>query len=528
MKTKSFIKNTVAILILFVATQCTSDLAKLNQDPTSVSADQFDPNYILTTSQVSYTGSADFSYETWRAQLIYCSTMIQHFATTIGYWAGDKYQLNQAYAESYFLEAYQYSGANLGQVNNAVILLNMTKDDPNYSNLYQIGRIWKATIFHRITDLYGDVPYSEAGQAYYQGILTPKYDTQQSIYTDMLNELDEAAAALDPSKDTPTGDLVYNGDVTKWKKFAYSMMLRLATRLSKIDPATSQKYIEKAAAGGVFASVSDNAYILGDPSHGRSTTNRISQILGDNAPENTDVKWSKTFIDFLKNSSDPRLGVVAVVADGTGVVTDATPAGQIGLPNGLDQAGGAQNVTTDPNYPGSYYKYSVPNRSILLKDNGPTFIITYAETELMLAEAAQLGYNVPGDAATHYQNGVTAAMQQLAQFDAAGAIPSASITAYFAIAANQYNATNGLEMIGTQYWAATIFNDYETFANWRRTGYPALTPVNYPNNATSGTIPRRLIYPQSEAATNGTNYNAAIANISGGNTLMGRVWWDKQ
>jgi len=84
-----------------------------------------------------------------------------------------------------------------------------------------------------------------------------------------------------------------------------------------------------------------------------------------------------------------------------------------------------------------------------------------------------------------------------------------------------------LQMINTQYWVATIFNDYETFANWRRSGFPVLTPVNYPGNVTGGTIPRRLIYPQSEASTNGINYTDAIGRISGGDKMTSRVWWDK-
>ena len=82
-------------------------------------------------------------------------------------------------------------------------------------------------------------------------------------------------------------------------------------------------------------------------------------------------------------------------------------------------------------------------------------------------------------------------------------------------------------MINTQYWVATVFNDYESFANWRRTGYPALTPVNYPGNATGGVIPRRLVYPQGEASTNPDNYNAAISRLQGGDKLTSRVWWDK-
>ncbi|MBS1681714.1 MAG: SusD/RagB family nutrient-binding outer membrane lipoprotein [Bacteroidetes bacterium] len=534
MKTKSFLRNTLAAVLLLSATQCTSDLAKLNIDPTSASADNFNPNFLMTTSQVEYTGSADYSYETWRAQLIHCSVMMQHFSHVATYWVGDKYLLNQTYAEAYFTDSYAGGGANLGQVNNIVALTELIKDKPEYSNLYQMARIWKVVIFHRITDLYGDVPYSEAGQGYYKGILKPKYDSQSDIYADMLKELDEAAAALDPSKDVPTGDLLYSGDAGKWKKLAYSMMLRLGTRLSKVDPNASKTWVEKAAAGGTFASIADNAYIVADPSNGQPTINRISQVL--NLPYEINViRWSKTFIDFLKNNNDPRLPALAELAPAgadhntPGVAGDNTYAIQQGMPNGHDLLGAAQDVSKEPDYPGVVNGdplggYSRPRNTVLAKNGGPTFVITYAETELLLAEAAQLGYNVTGSAATHYNNGVTAAMSQLAQFDAAATVAPADIATY--LTANPYVPANGLVMINTQYWAATVLNDYETFANWRRTGIPALVPVNYPNNVTGGTIPRRLIYPQNEAAVNTDNYNSAVAKINGGNTLVGRVWWD--
>ncbi|GHM98685.1 hypothetical protein WSM22_01750 [Cytophagales bacterium WSM2-2] len=535
MKTKLFIRNTLVILVLLIATQCTSDLAKLNVDPTTATEDNFDPNFLLTTAQVSFTGSADFSYETWRAQLIHFSVMMQHFSHVAGYWVGDKYLLNQAYNEAYFIEAFAGGGANLGQVQNIVSVLSISKGRPLYSNIYQIARIWKVVIFHRLTDIYGDIPYFDAAQGYYKGILKPAYDSQSDIYADMLKELDEAAAALDPSKDAPTGDLIYNGNISQWKKFAYSMMLRLGTRLSKVDPTNSKKWIEKAAAGGVFSSINDNAFIIADPSNGRASTNRISQVL--NLPyEIPNIRWSKAFVDFLKNNNDPRLSALSELPppapdnNTLKIVGDTNPANQLGMPNGYDLLGGATDISKAPGYPGAVAgdplgKYSRPRNTILAKDGGPTFIITYAETELMLAEAAQLGYTVTGSASTHYNNGVTAAMSQLAQFDAAATIPAASITTY--LTANPYNPANGIQMINTQYWAATILNDYETFANWRRSGFPALTPVNYPNNVTGGTIPRRLIYPQSEAALNGDNYNTAIVKINGGNTLVGRVWWDK-
>lgn len=523
--------------MLSVVAQCTSDLKQLNIDPTSSSLTSIDPNYLLTNCQVTYTGSADFSYETWRAQLIHFSTMMQHFSHVAGYWVGDKYLNNPTYQAAYFQCAYGGDGGDLGQIKNIVPLVEVTKGNPNHSNLYQIARIWKVVEFHRITDIYGDVPYFQAGHGFDQGILAPKYDSQQDIYMDMLNELDEAATALDPLKDVPYGDLIYNGDAAKWKKFAYSMMLRLATRLSKVDAATSKTWIEKAATGGTFTSIADNAIVVADPAQGRPTINRISQIL-NLSYEMPNVRWSKTFIDYLANNNDPRLSVLAELPPAPpnnatpGLAGDNTFANQQGMPNGYDEGGGATDITNEPNYPGANGSdvlgyYSRPNNILLANPGGPTFIITYAETELMLAEAAELGYSVTGSAATHYNNGVTAAMAQLSQFNATlGAIPPASITVY--LTAHPYVAgATGIQMINTQYWAATIFNDYETFANWRRSGWPALVPVNYPGNVTGGTIPRRLIYPQTEALLNTTNYNSAVAKITGGDQMTSRVWWDQ-
>lgn len=523
------IRTMLAIMLVMATTiRCTKDLEALNVDPTAAGPENFNPNFLLTTAQIRYTGSADFSYETWRAQLIFCSTMIQHFSTVATYWVGDKYLDNPSYAASYFERAFDE------QVKHVVDLVELTKEKPEYANLHQIARIWKATIFHRITDLYGDVPYFEAGRGYYDRIFKPEYDPQQDIYMDLLKELSEATAALDASKDIPVGDLIYNGDIGKWKKFGYSMMLRLGMRLTKVNIAEAQKWAEAAAVGGVMSDITDNAFVLHDPSKGRPTINRISQVL-NLSYELPNVHWSKTFIDLLKNTNDPRLGVVAELppADNTtpGVSGDNNPAVQLGMPNGYDLGATSTNISNAPGYPGPngsgdpVGNYSRPRNVILAKDGGPTFIQTYAEVELLLAEAKKRGWNVgTGTTADHYNKGVTAAMAQLVQFDGAAAIAPAAIAAY--LTANPYVDANGFEMINTQYWAATILNDYESYANWRRSNFPTLTPVNYPGNATAGQIPRRLIYPQSEAAVNTQNYEASIARM-GGNTYMTRVWWDQ-
>jgi hypothetical protein len=150
---------------------------------------------------------------------------------------------------------------------------------------------------------------------------------------------------------------------------------------------------------------------------------------------------------------------------------------------------------------------------------------TYAEVRLLKAEMAFRGWSVPGDAKTHYEAGVKAAMQMLSSiYPNAAAISDAEVAAYLAL--KPYDASKGWEMISEQYWAATLLNEYEAFSNWRRTGFPTLTPTNDPGNVTGGTIPRRLIYPTGEESTNAENFAAAIAR-QGPNDFVTRVWWDK-
>lgn len=512
----------------FALNGCTKNYNDINTNPASYSQSNFNPNFILTTAQLTYTGSTDFSYETWRANLIYASTMMQGLSTVISYWAGDKYLLNEAYTTAYWQVAYPE------QVKPIVDLVQFTKDKPQYKNLYQISRIMKALIMERITDLYGDVPYFNAGMGYYSKVFFPAYDKQQDIYTDLLKEVDEATNSLDAAGDKPAGDVYYNGNIDQWKRFGNTLLLRIAMRLTKVDPTTAQTYVTKVQ-GKTMTSNSDNAFVKGDATGGRATINRNSQVLlGDGGQEHYYVKWSNTFIDFLKATNDPRLGKVAVtqlylsdaskVQNGTG---NSNPAVQKGMPNGKDLSGiPGRTIGSDPSFT-SFPDYSSPS-PYMIKRDGPTFILTYAESELLLADAAQRwGIGGAASAATHYNNGVKAAMTYLSQYDAAMAITDAAADAY--LTANPYVAGNGLSMINSQYWAHTItmLDFYETWSNWRRTNLPLLTAVVYPNNATNGTIPRRFPYPASEASTNPENYKAAHDAVVGGDVLTSRVWWDK-
>jgi hypothetical protein len=400
-------------------------------------------------------------------------------------------------------------------------LLARQKGADNYANLLSIGDIMFVLIMQKVTDTYGDVPYSQAGMAK-EGIKTPVYDDQESIYNSMLATLDSSIAKLDPAGDVAAEDVFYEGNIPQWKKLGYSLMLRLAMRLTKINPDLAKTWAEKAAAGGTLAGNNDNAIILTDASNASVQNNTANSLIVDDV----NVKWTKTFIDELKTDQDPRLSLISEVpATGS---TD--PAGQIGQPNGYDLNGGAQDVSHASNYPGSLDKYSHPKTAIYLQRNLPIPVLTYAQTELLLAEAAARGWNIPGSAATHYQNAQTASLAALAQLNAAAVVPGTAITAYTtAHPLDQSSLDNSLQDINTLYWVTTIseFNFYETWFNWKRSGYPALVPVVYPGNVTNGTIPRRMPYLSTEIITNGTNYNAAVAKIPEGDVLTGRTWWDK-
>jgi hypothetical protein len=539
MKIKLLKISTLLFVATILLTNCTKKFDQINTNPASYSQANFDPNYLLTSAQLGYTGSADFSYDTWRGNLIYASTMIQGFSTVLGYWVGDKYLLNSGYASAYWgfganSDGTTGDGAYAEQVNPIVDLIQFTKNKPQYKNLYQIGRIMRAMIMQRITDLYGDVPYFGAGLGYYTSNYFPVYDKQQDIYTDLLKEVSEATDSLDATADKPTGDIFYKNSadqINEWMKFGNTLLLRIAMRLSKIDPATAQTYVTKVQ-GKTMTGNEDNAFVRADATGGRATINRNSQILiGDGGQENYYVKWSQTFINLLKSTNDPRLSKISVTQlyldpnskdqNGTG---NSTPAVQKGMPNGKDLSGiPGLAITSDPSYT-SFPDYSSPS-SFMIKRDGPTFILTYAESELLLADAAQR-WGIGGSAASHYNNGVIAAMTYLSQYDPAIAISDATAQAY--ITANPYNAANGLEMINTQYWIHTnsMLDFYESWSNWRRTGFPVLVPVVYPNNATNGTIPRRFPYPTAEASSNPVNYKAAHDAVPGGDLLTSRVWWD--
>ncbi|KAA1243024.1 SusD/RagB family nutrient-binding outer membrane lipoprotein [Aquimarina sp. RZ0] len=497
---KTIVSIFISVVFLLTFASCDEGFEELNEDPNSVG--QLEPDVKLTNTLLRTAGDR---FENLRGNIFYCATMIQHMAAVDGAYAGDKYTYNADASGSWFERGYP---AMVGPVEDLLFQLQ-TNEEGRYSReMLAITRILRVVIYHRFTDLYGDVPYSEAGKGFISGIIRPKYDLQSEVYADMLQELAEATADLGTG-DSQFGsaDILFKGDQGKWKRFGYSMMLRLGLRLIKVDPAASQQWVQRAIAGGVMNSNDDIAYIEHTAGDG---VNQNGNGQGFTAEEG--MRLSDTFVNAL--SGDPRLRIYAALPDGDGDRNTSgsnDPALQQGLANGLA-------AVPDIN------QFSEPNRNLITGETDPYFFQSYAEVEFMLAEADIRWGIAGGNPAAHYEAGVSAAMRQMDLYDIGSeSVTDIEITDF--LATNPYDAPNGLEQVNTQYWIVTFFNHIESYANWRRTGLPILTPVNFDGNESNGQIPRRLRYYEREITRNAENYQDALTR-QGPDEFTTRMWWD--
>jgi hypothetical protein len=390
-----------------------------------------------------------------------------------------------------------------------------------------MARIWQAYAFMILTDEYGSIPYTEGGIGQTNQVFFPKYDQQQDIYPKLIQELTEASAALNASGTVESSDILYAGKIDQWKKFGYSLLLRAGMRLSKIDQAKAQAAVQAAFAGGVILQNADNAMMRHDANY----TQPIGNML--NSTEAANFYLVKAFVDTLKNNNDPRLSSIAIrykgATSGNGQTVDkgtTAIADQIGMPMGYDNGTIVARATQDGLV--SFYDYSQLDRRRMAKVSAPVFFVTAAQTNLLLAEARFRGWITTGTAAQYFADGISSHMDQMALYDAASAVSSTARDNY--ISAHPLVAGREYEQINTQYWIASFLNGPEAFANFRRSGYPTLTPNPYgqPSNpdVPNGTFIRRLTYPTSELSVNTANVNTAIS-AQGADKLSTRVWWDK-
>lgn len=499
----------IASSILFFSS-CDKGLTELNVNQTS--ATQIDPLFQFNNAILSS------SYPT--GTITYEMGIVQQLVTPNGgVLAGANFNVDNRSPLAPLWNPYYRS-----VIRNTRDVINNTKNNPDRSNLMNMARIIQAYAFMVLTDTYGDIPYEEGGLGYINQNFLPEYDPQQEIYNDIVKEFTEATAALNASGRIETGDLLYSGNIAQWKKFGNSLLLRAGMRMSKVSPDKAKQVAQTAFSNGVITDNADNAYIR----HDANFQNPIGSTL--NGTEAANFYLAKPFVDYLKSTNDPRLSSIAIRYVGATSGSQHTPdrgttaiSAQIGMPVGKDNASIVAAAAADGLV--SFYEYSQADRRRINKVTTPAFIVTAAQTQLLLAEAAQRGWISGRTPKEYYEAGVKAHMEQMATYDANAAVSQTAIQDY--LTNNPYDANNALRQINSQYWVASFLNGPEAWANFRRSGFPQLAPNPYPGDIPPGTFIRRITYPISEISVNTANVNEAISRM-GADKLDTRVWWDKQ
>lgn len=506
--------------LLLALGACTKDFKSLNTNP---NAPQFVPTaYLLSSAQ---KGLADFSWDRW--------------------WnASDGMVLAQYYAENtYTTESQEFYRANItkqywgafyasgntdpgnvtvaGMKSLQTIIDECNSNPSTYkvsgavNNQKAVAFILEAWTFQLLTDVWGDIPFSQALKDV--NITQPKYDKQSDVYNGLFSLLDSATNLIDVTKTDLQGDLMYNGNMTAWQKFANSLRLRVAIRISDRNSALAGTQIAKALAapGGVFASNADNAifsFVNSAPSYNPLYYDRF--VSG-----RQDFCASNIIVDVMNNLNDGRIGYYFdTVAGGTyvgrpfgqnpGDAGTIQPA-QVSQPSGWNNGLGGITGTTLP-YP-------------TLSPTAPAVFMDYAEVQFILAEAAARNIGgVSGTAQSYYDAAIDGSFIWWTGSPApAGYHTQASV--------NYTTLTGGgqtyKQVIGKQKWLALYMRGMEGWIEWRRLDFGILQPPvdGYIPPATS--LPVRMLYPYDEVTLDPAGYNGAIAD-QGPDLQSTKVWWD--
>ena len=486
--------------ILFSA--CTKDFEELNTPPTSVT--NVDPGLLLSKAQKD----AAFAEGNERANI--------EIGSWIQYWAGGQVAPVSRYIQQptdLVWSAHYTLLRNLGQIRNQS--LKGMEEMPAGRTKLAIARIMEISVWQRLTDLFGAVPFSATTKDATDVQSKPAYDSQEAIYTTLIADLDIAIGKL-TSTDLSYGnaDFYYKGNVDKWKRFGNSLKLRLGMRIRFANPALAEKTVREAMAQPLLLNNADNAAI---PTFNDAQTINMHPILQQFISGSADLRYlADAFVNTLKNMNDPRL---AFIAEATVNSKKAGTPSYSGPGVALTDAQ-LLGVIKDDHSTASLTTYF--NKSLTTPI--PCYVFTYADVCFFKAEAALLGWGAtPAEAEGFYQNGIRAAMALL-PFNIT-TVPQTYIDAQFSFTG--LSDEEKLEKIMTQKWILLFGRDYEAFAEWRRTGYPVLTPGDNVGS-TNGTIPRRAVYSSLESLLNTDSYKAAVGALTQGDSYLSRVWWDKK
>ena len=485
-----------------LATACTERFADLNTDPNTAANATADE---LFARALKYGTLYDDDFQV--GEHLHANMWVQFFANSTPAFGTDRYESNDQWATKFWTRFYAGYGMDLAQA------IRQVENQPGQVNRLSQARIWRVFLFQRITDYWGDVPYLGAFRGN-TGNSQPAYEPQAIIYLSLLQELTEAAAALDDTQPGNFGpaDLLYAnpeaafpapsvaGANQRWRYFANSLRLRTAMRLATAAPVLAQQHVRAALAAGVMSNSNESAIMNNTGGSVRINQNPLAVVLGFK-----DCRISATLVEYLRRFNDPRLPVYVAP------VSNVNPS-LVGLPNGLS----ATELTLPPNNPANFSLAGARFQDAAHDQ----YLLTYAEVCFLRAEACLRGWDATGTAEQWYQTGIREALTQT------GVSSAALVEAYLLQPGVRFEQSRALEQIITQKWLSLFGqNGFEAYAEYRRTGFPGLQPI--PNTGeTNGQVPRRLRYPLIEQRLNADAYQAAV-NRQGPDLLTTRVWWDK-
>lgn len=482
------------IVILVFTTACNDEFEEINSNPNAVT--EIDAEYLFANATLKTLRDGQSEYQfTFGSQYahLYVGRNNRMFIDRyFDYFENDSYK-------SVFNNFYYGSIRLLEETKR------LTQPEGEQANevRYAMAQLMAMVSYVRLADSFGAVPFHEGGIGQ-TGVLFPKYDSVEEIYTSMLSELDGIITLLskaDPEMGFPGADPLYDNDLENWSRFANSFRLRLAMRARFKVPALAEPIIKKCLSLSLIEENSQNAWNENQDSDVGEFSNPIYGSYNY-------WQWgmSELFINKLESTQDPRLPIFAKPNLANGEYS--------GIPNGLSD----DELVKWGNWNG----VSKPN-DMLVGKAAPIFLMATAEIYFLKAEAALFDI-VDGDENELYQMGIRNSFEQWG-------VSEDKIDEY--IANVEYATLTGteeekFEQISTQMWMSFMSNESEAWANMRRTGYPKLpvrTEPKFSLGVTNGVPPTRLKYPSSESNINNANYLEALEE-QGSDEILTPLWWD--
>lgn len=467
---KRFKITLILFAALLVISSCDKDFEEINQDPNNpVSL----PSHLIMPTAIR--NAVNNMYSTFvGGDMGACWS--QQFAK-VQYNDEARYIPRQSVIASTWRVFY----ANV--ISQADAMYKLAEAEEN-NNMMGVALVIQAHGYSILTDLYGDVPFSEAISAD-EGIIAPSYDAQSGVYSGIIDMLTQASALLGTGGSIDSGsDILYGGDAGLWEKMANSLKFRALMRISGATPVGPQLQA-LVNQGNMFSSNADEAKLIYLSAAPNANPLYETIVFGTRG----EWKVNSVLVDMMDASGDPRLPQYAQLNDGD--IYRGKPSGIVNVPS-------VEYNYTNVSAIGLFY----------LQPETPGYYMSNAELHFLMAEAAQKGL-ISGSASMHYEAGMAAS------FEANEVDGSAYI------AANMLQPTTALEQIGNEKWLALFAQGLESWIEQKRTGYPVLAPAL---EADLNEIPSRLNYPEIEQSINAESYSAAVA-AQGPDNLTTPIWW---